>query len=177
MKVTLTFLQSCILLRYPKKNHCIHLKRELSLPAYDPFKDLITGFTISKWQIWMERRVTTGFCRPGQCVRCELPPLCGSVCSHCPSDYFRLSQLCTNSPPGSSGLSHLLSACWASSNLAASDGGAGALCVSSPQDCQKSSVKSPYRLALQAPRKLTRRRDRGGADTGRNFIFQFMLQQ
>lgn len=78
------------------------------------------------------------------------------------SDISGFSQLRTNSPPGSSGLSHLLSACWASSNLAASDGETGALGVSSPQDCQKSSVKSPYRLALQAPRKLTRRRDWGG---------------
>lgn len=99
------------------------------------------------------------------------------MCAHIvPLRRGRLSQLCTNSPPGSSGLSHLLSACWASSNLAASDGETGALGVSSPQDCQKSSVKSPYRLALQAPRKLTRRRDWGGGDTGRNF-FLFMLQQ
>lgn len=88
--------------------------------------------------------------------------LCVAVCARSvPLRHFRLSQLCTNSPPGSSGLSHLLSACWASSNLAASDGATGALGVSSPQDCQKSSVKSPYRLALQAPRKLTRRRDGG----------------
>lgn len=98
--------------------------------------------------------------------------LCVAVCAHSvPLRHFRLSQLCTNSPPGSSGLSHLLSACWASSNLAASDGETGALGVSSPQDCQKSSVKSPYRLALQAPRKLTRRWDWRGADTGRNFFF------
>lgn len=104
--------------------------------------------------------------------------LCVAVCARSvPLRHFRLSQLCTNSPPGSSGLSHLLSACWASSNLAASDGATGALGVSSPQDCQKSSVKSPYRLALQAPRKLTRRRDGGGADTGCDFYFLFMLQQ
>lgn len=92
--------------------------------------------------------------------------LCVAVCARSvPLRHFRLSQLCTNSPPGSSGLSHLLSACWASSNLAASDGATGALGVSSPQDCQKSSVKSPYRLALQAPRKLTRRRDGGEGPT------------
>lgn len=35
-----------------------------------------------------------------------------------------------------------------------------ALCVSSPQDCQKSFVKSPSWLGLQARRKLTRRRER-----------------
>lgn len=98
--------------------------------------------------------------------------LCVAVYAHSvPLRHFRLSQPCTNGPPGSSGLSHLLSACWASSNLAASDGETGALGVSSPQDCQKSSVKSPYRLALQAPRKLTRRRDWGGADNGTNFFF------
>lgn len=59
-------------------------------------------------------------------------------------------------------LSHLLSACWASSNLATSDGQTCTLGVSSPQDCQKSSVKSPSWLALQALRKLTRRRGWGG---------------
>lgn len=53
--------------------------------------------------------------------------------------------------------SHLPPSRWASSNLAWSDGATGALCVSSPQDCQKSSVKSPHRLALRASRKLTRR--------------------
>lgn len=105
--------------------------------------------------------------------------LCVAVCARSvPLRHFRLSQLCTNSPPGSSGLSHLLSACWASSNLAASDGATGALGVSSPQDCQKSSVKSPYRLALQAPRKLTRRRDGGeGPTLAATSIFLFMLQQ
>lgn len=94
--------------------------------------------------------------------------LCVALCAR---RRFGLIQLCMNSPPGSSGLSHLLSACRASSNLAASDGATGAPGVISPQDCQKSSVKSPHRLALQAPRKLTRRRDCGGADTGRTFLF------
>lgn len=83
--------------------------------------------------------------------------LCVAVWAHTvPHRHFRPSQLCTNSPSGSSGLSHLLSVCWASSNLAASNGVTGALSVSSPLDCQKSSVRSPYWLAHRAPRKLTR---------------------
>lgn len=50
----------------------------------------------------------------------------------------------------------ICSVCWASSNLAASNGATGALSVSSPLDCHKSSVRSPYWLARRAPRKLTR---------------------
>lgn len=103
--------------------------------------------------------------------------LCVAVCAHSVAlRHFSLSQLCMNNPPGSPGLSHLLSACWTSSNLAASEEETGAVGVGSPRGCQKSSVNCPYRRALQAPRKLTRWGDRGGGDTVKNF-FLFMLQR
>lgn len=88
--------------------------------------------------------------------RYDSRPQCGSVCSLC----HQLLQGWANGAAGSSCLAHLLSACWASSSLAASNEKAAALRVSSPQYFQESSVKSPYRLALQALRKLSRRTDR-----------------
>lgn len=78
----------------------------------------------------------------------------------------RLSRLCTHSPAGAAGPSHLRPVCRASSNLAASGGATGAFSVSSPQDCHESSVKSSRRLSCRPPRKLTRpgggRGDAGG---------------
>lgn len=56
-------------------------------------------------------------------------------------------------------LSHLLSACWAPFQ-SGRERWTDSLGVSSPQDCQKSSVKSPSWLAMQALRKLTRSRER-----------------
>lgn len=88
--------------------------------------------------------------------RYDSRPQCGSVCSLC----HQLLQGWANGAAGSSCLAHLLSACWASSSLAASNEKAAALRVSSPQYFQESSIKSPYRLALQALRKLSRRTDR-----------------
>lgn len=64
----------------------------------------------------------------------------------------RLSLLCTHSPAGAAGPSHLRPVCRASSNLAASGGATGAFSVSSPQDCHESS----HRLSCRPPRKLTR---------------------
>lgn len=152
----------------------IGLRHGLSLLACTQlFNYWVSNFKAEQRLWWLQVHVIVG---SGWGVSYSL---CVAVCARSvPLRHFRLSQLCTNSPPGSSGLSHLLSACWASSNLAASDGATGALGVSSPQDCQKSSVKSPYRLALQAPRKLTRRRDGGeGPTLAATSIFLFMLQQ
>lgn len=172
--MTQTFLQSCLLLNRLKKKISIHPGCVVSLLTYHPLSNLIIRYLISAWHgngVQRPQVYLVAGCGWGVCYS-----LCVAVCARSvPLRHLKLSQLCTNSPPGSSGLSHLLSACWASSNLAASDGETGALGVSSPQDCQKSSVKSPYRLAPQAPRKLTGRRECGGADTGRNFFFLFFF--
>lgn len=126
-----------------QENDAFCCKCVVSLPANDPLsymrlqeKGIIVGSSsrVQAAEVWVLASVW-------QCV---------------PLRHFRLSQLCTYSPAGTPGLSHLLSVCRASSNLAASDGATGAFSVSSPQDCQKSSVKSPYRLACWALRKLTR---------------------
>lgn len=59
-------------------------------------------------------------------------------------------------PPGWAAPAHLLTVSRAASNLAASVGAAGALSVSSPQYCQKSSVISPHRLSQRVPSKSSR---------------------
>lgn len=98
----------------------------------------------------------------------------------------RLSRLCTHSPVGAAGPSHLRPVCRASPNLAASGGATGAFSVSSPQDCHESSVKSSHRLSCRPPRKLTRlwgvggRGGEGGADAGGDVFFSlcvFVLRQ
>lgn len=83
----------------------------------------------------------------------------------------RLSRLCTHSPAGAAGPSHLRPVCRASSNLAASGGATGAFSVSSPQDCHESSVKSSHRLSCRPPRKLTRPGGAWGGDAGGDVFF------
>lgn len=68
----------------------------------------------------------------------------------------------------------ICSVCWASSNLAASNGATGALSVSSPLDCQKSSVRSPLLAGPSGSKKINQT---GEGLTLAGTFFHFMLRQ